>query len=253
MTQNGVLQKDDNDYPVMGGTSSSDNNTVINSAFDPATRRLLVDASSSVFDLTIEDDLGTSVANVDTIVFDNADVTDDTGGQVTVHVTGLALADGGTGLSSIAAKSIWVANSADILAAVTPGAGQSVRINAGNTAWEAYTPVASGGLSWSEVTGTSQSAAVNSGYIVNNAGLVTVTIPTTAALGDIVRIVGKGAGGWLIAQNASESINLGSLTTTVGVGGSLASTNQFDCIEIICTVANTTWTVMSVQGNITVV
>lgn len=42
-TQNGVLQKDDNAYPVMGGTSSSDNNTVINSAFDPVTRRLLVD------------------------------------------------------------------------------------------------------------------------------------------------------------------------------------------------------------------
>lgn len=45
MTQNGSLQKDDNDYPVMGGTSSVDDSTIINSAFDPVTRRLLVDDS----------------------------------------------------------------------------------------------------------------------------------------------------------------------------------------------------------------
>lgn len=45
MTQNGVLQTDDNDKPVMGGTSSTDNATVINSAFDPVTRRLLVDTA----------------------------------------------------------------------------------------------------------------------------------------------------------------------------------------------------------------
>lgn len=47
MNQNGVLQKDDNDYPVMGGTSSVDDNTIINSAFDPITRRLLVDDGGS--------------------------------------------------------------------------------------------------------------------------------------------------------------------------------------------------------------
>lgn len=40
-TSNGVLKKDDNGYPVMGGTSSSDNATIINSAFDSVTRRLL--------------------------------------------------------------------------------------------------------------------------------------------------------------------------------------------------------------------
>lgn len=43
--QNGVLKRDDNDYPVMGGTSSVDNQTIINSSFDPLTRRLLVDST----------------------------------------------------------------------------------------------------------------------------------------------------------------------------------------------------------------
>lgn len=45
MSQNGALKKDDNGYPVMGGTSSANNSTVINSAFDPATRRLLTSSA----------------------------------------------------------------------------------------------------------------------------------------------------------------------------------------------------------------
>lgn len=45
ITQNGALKRDDNDSPVMGGTSSSDNATIINSAFDPVTRRLLTDSA----------------------------------------------------------------------------------------------------------------------------------------------------------------------------------------------------------------
>jgi len=52
MTQNGSLKKDDNDCPVMGGTSSADNQTIINSAYDPITRRLLTDSSSSAGSVT---------------------------------------------------------------------------------------------------------------------------------------------------------------------------------------------------------
>ncbi len=47
-TQNGSLKKDDNGYPVMGGTSTLDNQSIINSAFDPVTRRLLADGVGSV-------------------------------------------------------------------------------------------------------------------------------------------------------------------------------------------------------------
>lgn len=46
ITQNGALKRDDNDSPVMGGTSSVDNATIINSAYDPVTRRLLTDSST---------------------------------------------------------------------------------------------------------------------------------------------------------------------------------------------------------------
>lgn len=112
---------------------------------------------------------------------------------------------------------------------------------------------AGGGLNWSAVTGTSQSAAVNNGYITNNASLVTVTIPDTAAVGDVVHVAGYGAGGWKVAQNASEIIHFGPIDTTTGVGGSLASTNRYDAVELVCTVANTEWAVITSVGNITIV
>lgn len=133
--------------------------------------------------------------------------------------------------------------------------GQYQHLSAGSGLSIAGTTITATGTGevWSEVTGTSQAAAVNYAYITNNAGLVTVTLPDTAAVGDTLRIVGKGAGGWAIAQNASENINFGNITTTTGVGGSLASTHRYDCIHLVCTVANTTWTVMNVQGNITYV
>lgn len=58
--------------------------------------------------------------------------------------TTIGVTKGGTGATAITAKSIWVANSANTITEVTPGAGQSIRINAGNTAWEAYTPGSGG-------------------------------------------------------------------------------------------------------------
>jgi hypothetical protein len=58
----------------------------------------------------------------------------------TWNATPIGVVYGGTGLTSISARSIPVANVANTYTTVTPAAGQSVRINAGNTAWEAYTP-----------------------------------------------------------------------------------------------------------------
>lgn len=111
-----------------------------------------------------------------------------------------------------------------------------------------------GGFSWNVVTGSSQSMISNNGYIANNAGLVTLTLPATSAVGDEIDIIGKGAGGWLIAQRAGQSIVFGTSTTTVGVGGSLSSTQSSDSFYMICTVANVEWRVaVAPQGNITVV
>lgn len=104
-----------------------------------------------------------------------------------------------------------------------------------------------------EVTGTSQTASVNSGYIANNAALVTITLPTTAPIGSVVKVSGKGTGGWLIAQNTGETIHFGNVNTTTGTGGSLASTNRYDAVELVCITSDNDWVVASSVGNITVV
>ena len=108
-------------------------------------------------------------------------------------------------------------------------------------------------FAWNEETGTSATMVVDNGYVANNGSLVTFTLPTTAAFGSVIQVVGKGAGGWLIAQNADEIINFGTATTTTGAGGSLASTQVDDAVELLCTTADTIWTVMSSIGNLTVV
>lgn len=140
----------------------------------------------------------------------------------------------------------------------TVGAGQDNYVlkydnGTGLISLEAETGGGGGGITWNEVTGTSQTASTDNGYITNNAGLVTITLPDTAALGTTVRVAGKGAGGWTIAQNAGETIHFGNTDTTTGVGGSLSSTNRYDAVELVCITANTDWVVVSSVGNITVV
>lgn len=102
-----------------------------------------------------------------------------------------------------------------------------------------------------EVTSTSQAMAINTGYIANNSALVIATLPSISSVGDLVWIIGKGLGGWRIAQNAGQIIHFGDQDTTVGVGGHLDSSNQYDAIQLLCTAANTDWTCTGIsQGNI---
>lgn len=108
------------------------------------------------------------------------------------------------------------------------------------------------GIGWIEVTSTSQTMVADNGYVANNAGLITFSLPVSAAFGTAINIIGKGAGGWTISQNSGQSIVFGTIITTVGIGGSISSTNANDSIELICTTANTIWTVLGApQGNLT--
>jgi len=160
----------------------------------------------------------------------------DTAGTVCVAVDG----DSGTAVPS--AGSLIIAGGTNVTTSAT---GQTVTINAS---------ASGGGISWNEVTGTSQSMSVDNGYITNNAGLVTATLPSTASVGEIVRVIGLGAGGWKIAQNASQYIRWDeSSVTTTGTSGYLESTDDHDAVELICTVTNNGWSVLSSKGNITIV
>jgi hypothetical protein len=75
-------------------------------------------------------------------------------------------------------------------------------------------------LRWEIVTGTAQQAAPNSGYLANSPAQVTITLPVSSEMGEVVRVAGMGAGGWKIAQNDGQSIftrNLGDLPGAVWI------------------------------------
>lgn len=105
-------------------------------------------------------------------------------------------------------------------------------------------PSGSAEFTWYTITAASQQMDSNNGYAANNAGVVTLTLPTTSTAGDLLEIAGQGAGGWLIAQAAAQQIHIGSSASTLGAGGSVASTNQFDSLRLRCLVANTIWTAL---------
>ena len=102
--------------------------------------------------------------------------------------------------------------------------------------------VAQAAFNWNTVTGTSATMAVNSGYLPNNVGLVTLTLPTSSVVGDEIAISGQGAGGWIIAQGAGQQVQVGATASTLGAGGSVASSNRYDSIRLVCMVASTLWT-----------
>jgi hypothetical protein len=130
-----------------------------------------------------------------------------------------------------------------------------VNTTSGNAASAVWTPVIPNSeFAWTNVTGTSATMIANQGYQANNAGLVTLTLPSVSIFGDTLEIAGFGAGGWTIAQGAGQQVIIGSSSSTVGVGGSISSTNQFDSLVLHCAVANTTWQALGgPQGTLTIV
>lgn len=98
------------------------------------------------------------------------------------------------------------------------------------------------GITWSSVAGTTQAGAINSGYIIANAGQTTVTLPATAAIGSIVYVQGLGAAGWVLTANTGQTIHIGSSATSSG--GTVTSGDQWDAIGVVCVVANTTWSML---------
>lgn len=99
---------------------------------------------------------------------------------------------------------------------------------------------------------TSQTAAANQAYLCNSSSLITLTLPATAAAGSMLEATAMGTGGFKIAQNASGVIHFGNSDTTTGTSGYIASTNQYDSIKLVCSVADTEWIVTSSVGNLTV-
>lgn len=107
---------------------------------------------------------------------------------------------------------------------------------------------------WNVVTTATYALVANTGNFANRSeSAVTFTLPSVSTIGDIFKISAKNANGFIISQNANQYIQIADVTTTTGVGGSLASSKIGDFVEIVCTVANIGFIVTNIVGNLTVV
>jgi hypothetical protein len=182
----------------------------------------------------------------------------------------VTVAEGGTSLATLTAHAIMLGEGTAAPSFALLGAGQLL---IGTTAGDpvAATLTAGTGVTLTNASGaitiatssgggnvvnqTTGAATLTAGDVyINNAGasLITYTLPLVPVIGDFYTIVGNSSGGWMIAQNAGQSINVGNLASTAGVGGSVASTNAFDCITLRATSASM-YTAYAIQGNLTVV
>lgn len=110
--------------------------------------------------------------------------------------------------------------------------------------------VSGGGFTWTDVTGGTQTIAVQNGYLTDNAGGVTYTLPATASIGDTFIIVGK-LGLATITPNANQQLLMGSSSGAVGATGTAVATNVGDSITFVCSTsgASTKWRASSWVGS----
>lgn len=69
-----------------------------------------------------------------------------------------------------------------------------------------------GAFFWVTISGTNAVAASNVGFIVTNSTTpVTILLPPAPSVGDVFRVAGVGAAGWIILQNTNQTILAGNL------------------------------------------
>lgn len=109
------------------------------------------------------------------------------------------------------------------------------------------------GFSWNDVISGSANLVAENGYVIHNAGATTLTMPTSASLGDTIQIVGR-QGIWAIIYGIGQYIQFGTQDTTI-TSGQLSATNASDCVTLVCIIPSGTVPIFAVTtsiGNITV-
>lgn len=156
------------------------------------------------------------------------------------NITGLALTNGQLPIGSTGAD--------PVAATLTAGTGISITNGPGSITIDST----AGEITWQTV-GASQALVVNNGYICTAGAALSFSLPAASAVGSTISLTLDGSTSWTVTQGAGQQIRFGSSQTTLGVGGSLASTAQGDTITMVCSVADTRWNVINSVGNITVV
>lgn len=141
-----------------------------------------------------------------------------TSGTITLAGT-LAVANGGTGATTLTAKNLVVGNGTSAVTFIAPGSSGTV-LTSNGTDWVAQAP--GGGLPDVDiVTGTTQTAVKGKHYILTNVAATTVTLPSSPSAGDTVFVtVGNGLVTNVVARNGK---NIQSLAEDVTLDSKYAS------------------------------
>ena len=103
-------------------------------------------------------------------------------------------------------------------------------------------------VGWVPISSIALQAARDHGYMLTSPSLTTVTLPATASLtpGDIIRVSGAGAGGWLVQENSGQAIlgNFASYRNNFLLAGATGN----DWRRIVC---SSDATRMYASGNLT--
>jgi hypothetical protein len=129
---------------------------------------------------------------------------------------------------------LLIGSTGNPLVASTLTAGSGVNITNGPGSIQISTSGSS--MSWVNVTGTSQAAAANTGYVIASSSQTTVTLPVAPAIGSPISIAGLGAGGWVVLPGSGQTIQVGSATASTSV----TSSNQYDSVTFVY-LGSATW------------
>ena len=195
------------------------------------------------------------------------------GADATINLSGtVSVANGGTGAVTLTAHGVLLGEGTSAVVATTAGTNGEILIGStgADPVFGHLTPaagiivtegagtlsvgVSTGGFTPSSVSGTSSALAVQNSYIANAAGATTFTLPATAAVGDQILISGGTANtaGWVIAQNAGQTIHKENLASTTGVTGTATSAaHACETVCLMCITANTDFVILYSNGTVT--
>lgn len=161
--------------------------------------------------------------------------------------TDVAIADGGTGLSTTPTDGQLLIGKTSTngyaLATLSAGSGISITNGSGT-----ISIAASGGLTWSGQN-ANFTASVNNGYVVTSSSAVTATLPSTFSIGDTIQIlmVLSSSGAVYVKPASGDSIYWGAYICANPA--SINTADYYGSITVVGVIANSTWSVTSIVGN----
>lgn len=192
MASHGVLQKDDNGYPVAGGISSTDSTQVLNAKINPSTGRLLIDNAGGGSGTVTSVSVATANGFAGTV----ANATTTPAITITTSINAPVLAGNGTALS----------------AATTTGSGSTVVLDTSPTL---VTPVL-GVATATTINKVTITAPASGSTLTIADGKVFTVSNTLTFTGTDSSSVAFGAGGTVLYTTSTIPLTVG--TTTIASG-----------------------------------